>query len=238
MRKNHLYTYKGKEYTVEQLSKKFDLPLVSVYNHLDNGKTVEEISKIKRRKPAATLTYEDKTMTFKEWSKETGIKEMVIRERHKLGWPIEEILGFKPHGTKVQRVGEDGRIEKLYQMWIRMRTKAKKNNLKVAPEFEQYNDFRAWAMENGYSPELTIIRKDIVGDYTMENTAFGTKAQFAREKKNARLLEYNGEIETLRGWGEKLNIEPATIAARLNRGLTPGQALGFENISTEEEGEE
>lgn len=40
----------------------------------------------------ATLTYDGKTMGYKEWAQEVGISEVTIRRRVSMGWTPEQVL--------------------------------------------------------------------------------------------------------------------------------------------------
>ena len=40
----------------------------------------------------ATLTYDGKTLGYKEWAQEVGISEVTIRRRVSMGWTVEQVL--------------------------------------------------------------------------------------------------------------------------------------------------
>jgi len=42
------------------------------------------------------LTYKDKTMTLKQWSREVGIGYQTLRRRYNLGWDTERLLTTQP----------------------------------------------------------------------------------------------------------------------------------------------
>jgi hypothetical protein len=54
--------------------------------------TAVEQAKNKRKEFVMTLTYKNKTMTIKEWSKHLNIKEKTIRKRLESGWSVEKTL--------------------------------------------------------------------------------------------------------------------------------------------------
>lgn len=47
----------------------------------------------------------------------------------------------------------------------------------VSPEWNQFEDFRDWAISSGYSDKLTIDRIDVFGNYGPENCRWVTTAE-------------------------------------------------------------
>lgn len=69
---------------------------------------------------------------------------------------------------------------RLYNSWRAMKARCNNPNnnryyaygargIKVCPEWESYPNFKKWALENGYSKELTIDRIDNDGNYEPAN---------------------------------------------------------------------
>ena len=70
--------------------------------------------------------------------------------------------------------------ERLYSIWHGMRQRCNDSNHKdypryggrgitICPEWNDYSAFRFWAINNGYTDELTIDRKEVNGNYCPEN---------------------------------------------------------------------
>ena len=73
-----------------------------------------------------------------------------------------------------------GKKTRLYNTWCRMRARCNNPNndkykwyggqgIKVCKEWDDYANFKKWALENGYTDELTIDRIDVTGNYEPSN---------------------------------------------------------------------
>lgn len=69
------------------------------------------------------------------------------------------------------------------------------------------------------SPKHSIERDDVNGNYTPENCRWATKPEQESNKRNSRLLTYQGQTNTLSEWARISGVPFATLhwrAARLN----------------------
>jgi hypothetical protein len=84
---------------------------------------------------------------------------------------------------------------------------------------EWINDFKVfydWAINNGYSDELSIDRKNVFGNYEPDNCRWSTdKVQFNNKRVN-RYITINGVTKTVVEWAEEYNIGSKTLLYRLN----------------------
>ena len=88
-------------------------------------------------------------------------------------------------------------------------------------------DFAVFLGDMGSRPsrQHTLDRKDNDGDYTPENCEWrGRKAQ-ARNRRNSRLIDFDGATRTVTEWGERTGIRASIIFARLRRGWDTNRAL-------------
>lgn len=76
-------------------------------------------------------------------------------------------------------------------------------------------NFYNWAMENGYTDELSIDRKDVNGDYKPDNCRWITFKKQQNNRTNNRFVTFNGETKTLTEWAEALGISGSSLAERL-----------------------
>lgn len=90
--------------------------------------------------------------------------------------------------------------------------------IKVCDEWKDNpSAFCEWALANGFSEELTLDRIDVNGDYSPENCRWATKTEQARNKRNNRIVEYNGKKMTEAEYSEITGVKHGSIDWRLNR---------------------
>ena len=78
-----------------------------------------------------------------------------------------------------------------------------------------YEAFKEWALNNGYSDELTLDRINVDGNYCPENCRWITNKEQQNNKRNNVLYTYNGETKTLAEWSESLGICYKTLQKRI-----------------------
>lgn len=66
-------------------------------------------------------------------------------------------------------------------------------------------NFYNWAINNGYSDNLTIDRIDVNGNYKPSNCRWTTKKEQANNTTRNHYLTYNNETLTVSEWSSKLN---------------------------------
>ena len=86
----------------------------------------------------------------------------------------------------------------------------------VCDEWDDFENFYDWSMNNGYSDKLTIDRIDSNGNYCPENCRWSTDKEQANNRSTNRIIEYNGESHTLEEWSRITGIASNTIRMRLD----------------------
>jgi len=87
--------------------------------------------------------------------------------------------------------------------------------------WETYEDFKNDMYESylehidKYGKDTSIDRIDVNGDYCKENCRWATRKEQCNNKRNNKLLTYNGETHNLKQWSEKLGINYNTLKSRL-----------------------
>ena len=95
---------------------------------------------------------------------------------------------------------------------------------------EWRNDFASfhnWASKNGYDHGLQLDRENNNKGYCGSNCRFVSRAVNNRNKRDNRIVTYNGESKSLVQHCEKLNLYYEVVSNRLNRnGWSIDKALG------------
>ncbi len=129
-------------------------------------------------------------------------------------------LASATHGESKSRLYKiwAGIKSRCYDKQSRSYRKYGQRGITVCQEWcDSYESFKAWAMANGYTDELTLDRKDNDGNYCPENCRWATQKEQQNNRRNNRLLTYNGETLTASQWNERLGFTRGTVSQRLNK---------------------
>ena len=143
--------------------------------------------------------------------------------------------GYKIMGRANSKHGETR--TRLYNIWIDIKKRCNNKNRKnyryyggrgitVCEEWNNsYKCFRDWAMNNGYTDELTIDRIDVDGNYEPVNCRWVTmKIQNNNTRKN-KYITYKNKTYTLSEWSDITGINYGTLADRIYNNWSIEDAL-------------
>lgn len=130
----------------------------------------------------------------------------------------------------------DATHKRLYRIWGHMLDRCRNPNndnykhyggagVTVCEEWRKYKQFEAWALANGYEDNLTIDRENVYGNYEPSNCRWATVKDQQNNRRNSRLLTYNGETHTLSEWARIRNLPYRTIHKRLELGFPVEKVL-------------
>lgn len=111
---------------------------------------------------------------------------------------------------------------RLHKIWQNMRSRCRNNRIpdykyyggrgiNICDEWNEFICFEHWAINNGYTEELTLDRIDVDKNYCPENCRWVTRKVQSNNKRNLHLIAYHGETKTLTEWSEILSIPIATL---------------------------
>ena len=105
----------------------------------------------------------------------------------------------------------------LYYVWQSMLQRCSNPNHKkykdygkrgvgVCTEWQTFDRFYLWAVNNGYCKGLTLDRINTNGNYEPSNCRWTDFKMQANNKRTNKWLEKDGETHTMSEWAERLNI--------------------------------
>ena len=98
--------------------------------------------------------------------------------------------------------------------------------IRVCDEWlEDNTNFFTWALENGYSDDLTLDRIDVNGNYEPSNCRWTTWKEQLRNRRDTVKYTINGEEKSLREWCEIYKIRFGLVYGRIAQGMTVEEAL-------------
>lgn len=134
---------------------------------------------------------------------------------------------FKKHGECKSR---------LNNIWLAMRGRCQRKScpdykyyggrgITVCPEWEEYSNFRTWALENGYTENLTIDRIDNEKGYGPSNCRWATRSEQSRNRRNTVFLPYNGREITIPEAAAITGKTPSHFYWKLRSGVNPDRIM-------------
>lgn len=118
---------------------------------------------------------------------------------------------------------------RLHNIWLTMRQRCQNPNcstyhkygakgISVCSEWENFENFRDWAISNGYADTLTLDRIDFTGDYEPCNCRWATQKEQQNNRSNNVMLTYQGQTKSIYEWSEITGIPPRVLYDRKYRG--------------------
>ena len=123
----------------------------------------------------------------------------------------------------------NGKYARIYESWHQMKKRCNNpkdrnyhnyggRGISVCDEWNRYENYRDWALKNGYSDELTIDRIDVNGNYEPSNCRWADSITQGNNRRSNRNVEYRGEIHTVKEWSRITGLSPGVIARRIDTG--------------------
>lgn len=97
--------------------------------------------------------------------------------------------------------------------------------IKICKEWLNYENFRSWALANGYKDNLTLDRIDVNGDYCPENCRWISQKEQQRNKRTNVFITLGNKTQCLSAWCEDLKVKLALVSKRLKAGWSIEDAL-------------
>lgn len=95
----------------------------------------------------------------------------------------------------------------------------------ICPEWHDVSNFKDWAMDNGYSEDLTIERKNVDGNYEPSNCTWIPFNEQSFNKHTTRYVTINGVTLPLTKWARLHGLKSYVLIRRLELGWTGKKLL-------------
>lgn len=133
---------------------------------------------------------------------------------------------------------------KLYKSWVAMKRRCNNpdehhkkyyENIIICDEWYNFDNFKKWALNNGYKEGYTIERLNIYDNYYPENCTWLPKEKQNINKRNKSHLIINGIDKSVTEWANEYGIRENTIRMRIKYGycgtdlLKPTKKYGKHN---------
>lgn len=144
------------------------------------------------------------------------------------GCTRKHISYSKKHGMSDSR---------LYTIWALMKYRCNNPNrkeyadyggrgIRVCKEWNDPQNFIDWALNNGYSDDLTLDRIDNNSGYCPENCRWVTKSVQMNNRRTCRYITHNGETKTISQWAKEKGMRYIQLKRRIdNYGWSIERAL-------------
>lgn len=127
-----------------------------------------------------------------------------------------------------------GKISPTYKTWESMMRRGRGTDPEKRKYYiergitvcERWMKFENFLADMGERPNgASLDRIDVNGGYEPENCRWATQRQQSRNRRNNRILEFDGRAQPVADWAEYLGINQGTILSRLRAGWSVESAL-------------
>jgi len=136
---------------------------------------------------------------------------------------------IKESNSRRAKYGKPRNEMRVYRIWKGIKRRCFKPKSKgfinyggrgiaICDDWMSFENFYQWAVNNGYSDNLTIERIDVNGNYEPKNCKWITMSMQGRNKRNNKTITFNGITKTYVEWEEYLGFPLQTITKRKYKG--------------------
>lgn len=154
---------------------------------------------------------------------EVTSKYLLNGEVTSCGCRRREILKKQSQSSKTHGMSDC----RIYSIWRAMKDRCNNPNNKsyeiyggkgvtVCEEWNVFENFYRWSIDNGYNNDLTIDRINSNGNYEPVNCRWVNRKIQGNNTSRNHCLTYKGETKTMSEWAEIFGIKYTTLRGRIN----------------------
>jgi hypothetical protein len=87
--------------------------------------------------------------------------------------------------------------------------------ISVCEEWDEFAAFESWALNNGYSDELSLDRIDVDKGYSPSNCRWATEEQQQNNKRDNRRIKIGDKEKTMAEWCREFNLPYRLVSDRI-----------------------
>ncbi len=137
-----------------------------------------------------------------------------------------------------------GRHTRLYNTWCSMKSRCCSDTDQNYQDYggrgitvcdawlNDFDEFRRWALSNGYDDNLTIDRIDVNRGYEPGNCRWTTRSVQANNRRNTIYITHNGETHTCAEWSKITGINYDTLHNRVMSGKNDAEIFFTGRLKT------
>lgn len=145
---------------------------------------------------------------------------------------------------KITRYDSPESKTRIYRIWQLMKRRCNsptcksykdygERGISICDEWNDFRNFKRWALEHGYADNLTIERIDVDGNYCPENCTWITIQQQERNRRNTVWITYDGQRMCITEACRLAGISVAGVRKREANGMDITEAIIKKNAQSE-----
>jgi len=156
-------------------------------------------------------------------------KQKIVAGKHLKSGKIKS-CGCYNHDALIKRNTKHGLTNtRLFRIWGNMKDRCYNPNksnycyyggrgIVICEEWlDNFENFYNWAMSNGYKSHLSIDRINSNGNYEPANCRWITQKEQNNNRRDNKIITFNGETHTISEWADKLKINKHSLATAIYR---------------------
>lgn len=127
-----------------------------------------------------------------------------------------------------------GSKTRLYRIWAHIKERCNNPNCReykwyggrgIKNNFQNFEEFRDYALSHGYNDSLTVERIDVNGNYEPGNVSFIPLEKQATNRRSNVMITYKGLSMCAAEWSRVLGINGDTLTKRIRQGWSQEMAI-------------